>query len=154
MASDISMNGRKKIQSIQKEFTEKFSHLTLLFLDELNNEIDSTKSLSDVRKKKGEDLSIIASLKISTLEKRFLTNFGIRVQVAFKKDNQYIHTDQEDDRTLNELNQWCIENQCQSIDYSTNTKTKQTSSDTVEKDNNKTLVAKFEFEKAVENYKN
>jgi hypothetical protein len=154
MASDISMNGRKKIQSIQKEFTEKFSHLTLLFLDELNNEIDSTKSLSDVRKKKGEDLSIIASLKISTLEKRFLTNFGIRVQVAFKKDNQYIHTDQKDDRTLNELNQWCIENQCQSIDYSTNTKTKQTSSDTVEKDNNKTLVAKFEFEKAVENYKN
>ena len=155
MASDISMNGRKKIQSIQKEFTEKFSHLTLLFLDDLNNEIDSTKSLSEVRKKKGDELSIIASLKISTLEKRFLTNFGIRVQVAFQKDNQLIHTDQEDDRTLNELNQWCIENQCQSIDYSTKTTTKQTSLDTVSKDNtNKTLTAKVEFEKAVENYKN
>ena len=25
MASDISMNGRKKIESIQKTFTEKFS---------------------------------------------------------------------------------------------------------------------------------
>ena len=36
MASDMSMNGRKKIQSIQKEFTEKFSHLTIIFLDEDN----------------------------------------------------------------------------------------------------------------------
>ena len=117
MASDMSMNGRKKIQSIQKEFTEKFSHLTIIFLDEQNNELDNTKSLSEVRKKKGEDVSIIASLKISTLEKRFLTNFGIRVQVAFKKDNQLVHTDQEDDRTLNELNKWCFENQCEPIQY-------------------------------------
>lgn len=100
-------------------------------------------------------MSIIASLKISTLEKRFLTNFGIRVLVAFQKDNQLIHTDHEDDRTLNELNQWCIENQFQSIDYSTKTTTKQTSLYTVSKDNtNKTLIAKVEFEKAVENYKN
>ena len=43
MASDMSMNGRKKIQSIQKEFTEKFSHLTIIFLDEDNIELDETK---------------------------------------------------------------------------------------------------------------
>ena len=53
----MSMNGRKKIQSIQKEFTEKFSHLTIIFLDEDNIELDNTKSLSEVRKKKGEDVS-------------------------------------------------------------------------------------------------
>ena len=117
MASDISMNGRKKIQSIQKEFTEKFTHLTIIFLDEHNNELDNTKSLSEVRKKKGEDVSIIASLKISTLEKRFLTNFGIQVQVAYKKDQQLIYTNQEDERTLNDLNKWCIENHYQPIQY-------------------------------------
>ena len=153
MASDMSMNGRKKIQSIQKEFTEKFSHLTIIFLDEHNNELDNTKSLSEVRKKKGEDVSIIASLKISTLEKRFLTNFGIRIQVAFKKDNQLIHTDQEDDRTLNELNKWCFETQCEPIQYEKTQKTKRinTSDETVEKQN--ALNAKQAFEKAVQDYK-
>ncbi len=100
MASDISMNGRKKIQSIQKEFTEKFTHLTIVFFDENNIELDNSKTLSDVRKKKGDDISIIASLKINTLEKRFLTNFGIQVQVAFKKDNQLVYTEENDDRTL------------------------------------------------------
>ena len=128
MASDISMNGRKKIQSIQKEFTEKFTHLTIIFLDEHNNELDNTKSLSEVRKKKGEDVSIIASLKISTLEKRFLTNFGIQVQVAYKKDQQLIYTNQEDERTLNDLNKWCIENDYQPIQYEKNPQTKRINS--------------------------
>jgi hypothetical protein len=154
MASGISMNGRKKIQSIQKEFTEKFSHLTLLFIDELNNVIDSTKSLSEVRKKKGEDVSIIASLKIGTLEKRFLSNFGICVQVAFKKDNQLIHTDQEDNKTLNELNKWCIDNHYQPIDYSNKNTAKSTNLEVVEKENylgNKAFIAKNEFENYVSN---
>ena len=153
MASDMSMNGRKKIQSIQKEFTEKFSHLTIIFLDEHNNELDNTKSLSEVRKKKGEDVSIIASLKISTLEKRFFTNFGIRVQVAFKKDNQLIHTDQEDDRTLNELNKWCFENQCQPIQYEKTKKTKRTNTSDETVENQNALNAKQAFEKAVQDYK-
>ena len=153
MASDMSMNGRKKIQSIQIEFTEKFSHLTIIFLDEHNNELDNTKSLSEVRKKKGEDVSIIASLKISTLEKRFFTNFGIRVQVAFKKDNQLIHTDQEDDRTLNELNKWCFENQCQPIQYEKTKKTKRTNTSDETVENQNALNAKQAFEKAVQDYK-
>ena len=153
MASDMSMNGRKKIQSIQKEFTEKFSHLTIIFLDEHNNELDNTKSLSEVRKKKGEDVSIIASLKISTLEKRFLTNFGIRVQVAFKKDNQLVHTDQEDDRTLNELNKWCFENQCEPIQYEKKSQTRRTNTNEETVENTNALNAKQAFEKAVQNYK-
>jgi len=153
MASDISMNGRKKIQSIQKEFTEKFSHLTIIFLDENNNELDNTQSLSDVRKKKGEDVSIIASLKISTLEKRFLTNFGIQVQVAYKKDQQLIYTNQEDERTLNDLNKWCIENHYQPIQYEKKPQTKRIYSKDEIVQNQNALNAKNAFEKAVQDYR-
>ena len=153
MASDISMNGRKKIQSIQKEFTEKFTHLTIIFLDEHNNELDNTKSLSEVRKKKGEDVSIIASLKISTLEKRFLTNFGIQVQVAYKKDQQLIYTNQEDERTLNDLNKWCIENHYQPIQYEKNPQTKRINSKEETVQNKTALNAKLAFEKAVQDYR-
>ena len=153
MASDISMNGRKKIQSIQKEFTEKFTHITIIFLDEHNNELDNTKSLSEVRKKKGEDVSIIASLKISTLEKRFLTNFGIQVQVAYKKDQQLIYTNQEDERTLNDLNKWCIENHYQPIQYEKNPQTKRINSKEETVQNKTALNAKLAFEKAVQDYR-
>ena len=153
MASDISMNGRKKIQSIQKEFTEKFTHLTIIFLDEHNNELDNTKSLSEVRKKKGEDVSIIASLKISTLEKRFLTNFGIQVQVAYKKDQQLIYTNQEDERTLNDLNKWCIENHYQPIQYEKNPQTKRINSKEETVQNKTASNAKLAFEKAVQDYR-
>ena len=153
MASDISMNGRKKIQSIQKEFTEKFTHLTIIFLDEHNNELDNTKSLSEVRKKKGEDVSIIASLKISTLEKRFLTNFGIQVQVAYKKDQQLIYTNQEDERTLNDLNKWCIENHYQPIQYEKKPQTKRINSKEETVQNKTASNAKLAFEKAVQDYR-
>ena len=153
MASDISMNGRKKIQSIQKEFTEKFTHLTIIFLDEHNNELDNTKSLSEVRKKKGEDVSIIASLKISTLEKRFLTNFGIQLQVAYKKDQQLIYTNQEDERTLNDLNKWCIENHYQPIQYEKKPQTKRINSKEETVQNKTASNAKLAFEKAVQDYR-
>lgn len=64
MASDISMNGRKKIQSIQKEFTEKFTHLTIVFFDENNTELDNSKTLSDVRKKKEMIFPLLLLLRL------------------------------------------------------------------------------------------
>ena len=33
MAAELSMNGKKKIETLQKEFTQKFPYLTLVFLD-------------------------------------------------------------------------------------------------------------------------
>ena len=53
MATELSMNGRKKIETIQKEFTSKFPYLTLVFLDVKRQTIDISKSLSEVRKVKG-----------------------------------------------------------------------------------------------------
>ena len=90
MASELSMNGRKKIETLQKEFTQKFPYLTLVFLDKERRAIDISKSLSEVRQAKGEDISIIASLKVNTLEKRFLANFGLVVEVAFQKSDKVV----------------------------------------------------------------
>lgn len=112
MARDLSMNGRKKIERIQKEFTEKFNYLTLIFLDEDMKSIDVSRSLAEVRTAKGPDISIMASLKVNTLEQRFRESFGITVEVAYSKDGKVMHTKDSVNKTLNELNQWCEKNAC------------------------------------------
>jgi len=117
MASELSMNGKKKIETFQKEFTQKFSYLTLVFLDKERRAIDISKSLSEVRQVKGEDISIIASLKVNTLEKRFLANFGLIVEVAYQKTGKVVYTKDNVDKTLNELNKWCEENDCQPFEF-------------------------------------
>jgi hypothetical protein len=117
MTSELSMNGKKKIETLQKEFTQKFPYLTLVFLDKDKRAIDISKSLSEVRQAKGDDISIIASLKINTLEKRFLENFGLVVEVAYKKSDKVVYTKENVDKTLNELNKWCEENGCQPFEF-------------------------------------
>ena len=117
MASELSMNGRKKIETIQKEFTQKFQYLTLVFLDKDRRAIDISKSLSEVRQAKGDDISIIASLKVNTLEKRFLENFGLIVEVAYQKSDKVVYTKDNVDKTLNELNKWCEQNDCQPFEF-------------------------------------
>jgi hypothetical protein len=117
MASALSMNGRKKIETLQKEFTQKFPYLTLVFLDQQRTAIDISKSLSEVRQAKGVDISIIASLKVNTLEKRFNENFGLIVEVAYQKDDKVVYTKENVDKTLNELNKWCELNRCEPFEF-------------------------------------
>jgi len=112
MAKEISMNGRKKIERIQKEFTEKFNYLTLIFLDENMKSINVSRSLAEVRTAKGPDISIMASLKVNTLEQRFKDSFGITVEVAYLKNGKVMHTKDSVNKTLNELNRWCEKNGC------------------------------------------
>ncbi len=117
MAAELSMNGRKKIATIQKQFTNKFNYLTLLFLDENRKSLDISKSLSEVRKVKGADISINAGLKVNTLEARFRDNYGLMVEVAYMKDDKVLHTKDNVDKTLNEMNRWCEENGCQKFEF-------------------------------------
>jgi ankyrin repeat protein len=117
MASELSMNGRKKIETIQKEFTQKFPYLTLVFLDQKRTAIDVSKSLSEVRQAKGADISIIASLKVNTLEKRFNESFGLIVEVAYQKEGKVIYTKENVDKTLNELNKWCAAQACEPFEF-------------------------------------
>ena len=120
MATELSMNGKKKIETIQKEFSVKFPYLTLIFLDKERIILDVAKTLAEVRQSKGEDVSIVASLKVNTLEKKFLTNYGLIVEVAYQKDGLVVMTDPDEQKTLNELNSWCEANGCNKIDYKKN----------------------------------
>ncbi len=117
MAAELSMNGKKKIETLQKEFTQKFSYLTLVFLDKARRAVDISKSLSEVREAKGDDISIVASLKVNTLEKRFLDNYGLIVEVAYQKADKIVYTKETVDKTLNELNKWCEANDCQPFEF-------------------------------------
>jgi hypothetical protein len=117
MARELSMNGRKKIETIQKEFTNKFNYLTLLFLDENRKSLDISRSLAEVRTVKGTDVSINAGLKVNTLEARFMQNYGLLVEVAYKKDGKVMHTKESVDKTLNELNRWCEEKGCEKFEF-------------------------------------
>ena len=120
MATELSMNGKKKIETIQKEFSVKFPYLTLILLDKERNILDVSKTLAEVRQSKGDDVSIVASLKVNTLEKKFLTNYGLIVEVAYQKDGQVVMTEPDEQKTLNELNSWCEANGCNKIDYKKN----------------------------------
>ena len=122
MASELSMNGRKNIETIKKEFNEKFQYLTLSFFDTNGVEFDQDKTLSEIRKTKGDDISIIASLKISSLEKKFEEEIGVKVEVSFIRGGQIIHTVEQNSLTLNELNEWCAQNGCEIIGTKLNSK--------------------------------
>ena len=117
MATGLSMNGKKKIETIQKEFTAKFPYLKLVFLDETKSGIEGSKTLAEVRKSKGEDVSIMASQKVNSLEKNFLKNYGLIVEVAYQLGSELVLTTSDENRTLNELNGWCAANGCIKIDY-------------------------------------
>jgi hypothetical protein len=114
---ELSMNGKKKIETLQKQFTLKFPYLTLIFLDKDRRAIDVSKTLSEIRQSKGDDISIIASLKVNTLEKRFLENYGLVVEVAYQKSNKVVYTKDTVDKSLNELNKWCENNDCQPFEF-------------------------------------
>ena len=116
MASELSMNGRKKIETLQEDFNEKFEYLNLTFFDYTGIEIPKDKTLSEIRKSKGENISIIASLKISTLEKKFEEEIGVKVEVSYKKGGQILHTINQNQLTLNELNEWCAQNGCEKFE--------------------------------------
>jgi hypothetical protein len=111
------MNGKKKIETLQKQFTIKFPYLTLIFLDKDRRAIDVSKTLSEIRQSKGDDISIIASLKVNSLEKKFLENYGLVVEVAYQKSNKVVYTKDNVNKSLNELNKWCENNDCQTFEF-------------------------------------
>jgi hypothetical protein len=107
MATEITMSGHKKIKTIVNEFSEKFNYLSLVFKKANNHPIDIEKNLSEVREKNGGELSIVGHLTLGSLERRFMENFGINVQVVCKlSDGRIVNTKGEaDTRTLAQQNE-------------------------------------------------
>lgn len=117
MPNELTMTGSKKIKTIVNEFSKKFNYLSLVFKKANNHPIDVEKKLSEVREKNGGELSIVGNLTVGSLEKRFMDNYGINVEVIFKtKDGKARNTvGVANTRTLSQENEAAKEEGCLSF---------------------------------------
>ncbi len=120
-STEISVNGNKKIGTLQKEFNKKFPYLRLgIYYSYMRNESTKTqlpedKTLASVRRAdSGGDISISGNKKIKSLEKEFDTVFGLYAQVCYTtaEGNRYYTSGSSDDMTLSAFNAQCEKNGC------------------------------------------
>lgn len=124
-AVEISVNGNKKIGTLQKEFNKKFPYIRLgiyysyarqqVAKGESITQIDADKTLASVRRAdSGGDISISGNKKIKSLEKEFDTVFGLYAQVCYTtaEGNRYYTSGSKDDMTLSAFNAQCEKDGC------------------------------------------
>lgn len=120
-STEISVNGNKKIGTLQKEFNKKFPYLQLcLFYSYMRNEKTKTqlpedKTLASVRRAdSGGDISISGNKKIKSLEKEFDTVFGLYAQVCYynPEGKGFYTSGAADEKTLSAFNAECEERGC------------------------------------------
>ena len=124
-ATEISVTGNKKIETLQKEFNKKFPYIRLgIFYSYARQQvakgesitpIDGDKTLASVRRAdSGGDISISGNKKIKSLEKEFDTVFGLYCQVCYTnaEGKRYYTSGSTDDMTLAKFNEYCEKNGC------------------------------------------
>ena len=127
MAGEITVNGRKKLATLQKEFSEAFNYLFIAFIDIADkdkkgqvNQIDCSKSISEVRTRvSNEELSLNGRTLIKNIEKYFESELGIYCQIGvhnYQGKTLYIPTDDAFNNSgLTAANKWAAENGCAEI---------------------------------------
>jgi hypothetical protein len=127
MAREITVNGRKKLSTLQKEFSDAFNYLFIAFLDIADrnktgelNQIDLSKSISEVRSRfSNEELSLNGRTLIKNIEKYFEKELGIYCQIGVHNYNGktlFIPTDDAfNNMGLTAANKWAHENNCAAI---------------------------------------
>lgn len=128
--TEISVNGNKKIGTLQKEFNKKFPYLRLGIFYSYAREavakgeaiynIDEGKTLASVRRAdSGGDISISGNKKIKSLEKEFDTVFGLYAQVCYttKEGKRHYTSGSQDEKTLSAFNAECEKNGCPKGEY-------------------------------------
>ena len=124
-ATEISVTGNKKIETLMKEFNKKFPYLRLgIFYSyarqqvakgESITQIDGSKTLASVRRaESGGEISISGNKKIKSLEKEFDTVFGLYCQICFTSadGSRYYTSGSNDEKTLSAFNAECEKNGC------------------------------------------
>jgi len=124
--TEISVNGNKKIGTLQKEFNKKFPYLQLcLFYSYMRNEASKSqlpedKTLASVRcADTGGDISISGNKKIKSLEQEFDKVFGLYAQVCYYSSDGhgYYTSGSADEKTLSAFNSECEKRGCQKGKY-------------------------------------
>lgn len=124
-ATEISVSGNKKIDTLRKEFNKKFPFLRLgiyysyarqqVAKGEAISCIDGSKTLASVRRAdSGGDISISGNKKIKSLEKEFDTVFGLYCQVCYTtaEGKRYYTSGSDDEKTLSAFNAECEKKGC------------------------------------------
>jgi hypothetical protein len=99
VGGEISVNGNKIIQTVQKEFSKKFEYLTLCFIvDEDRGKsvnvrgINTTRRISEARKKVStKEISIHGRTKVQNIEDYFWKELGIACQIGICGYNGHAH---------------------------------------------------------------
>lgn len=92
MGKEITVNGRKLLRTLQKEFSEKFEFLLLVFIKDEDRgksvnvkSLDNNIKLVDARKQfSNEEISLNGRTHVKNMEKYFWEELGIATQIAVK----------------------------------------------------------------------
>lgn len=98
MASEITVNGRKKLATLQREFSEKFEYLFIAFIatEDINKSVnikslDSSKTIIETRTKfSNEEISLNGRTLVKNIEKYFYQNLGIACQIAVQNYSGHV----------------------------------------------------------------
>ena len=124
---EISVNGNKSIQTVQKEFSKKFEYLTLCFIvDEDRGKsvnvkgINTTKRISEVRKKiSTKEISIHGRTKVQNIEDYFWKELGIACQIGICNYSGHSHYfpigSWFNEKSLTQANEWAKEAGCKKV---------------------------------------
>lgn len=90
MSNGVSVNGRKKVSTLQKEFSTKFNFLFIAFIVPADRHkevdvrsLDNSKTLSELRTKfSNDDLTLNGKTLVKNIEKYFWDNLGLACQIA------------------------------------------------------------------------
>lgn len=126
MATEITVNGRKKMSTLQREFSEKFEYLTLCFIIDADREkacsvkgIDTSKSLAETRKKfSNEEISIHGRTMVKNIENYFWEKLGIACQIGICNYNGHKHyfpLGSFNNFSLTQANKWAQDNDCTKV---------------------------------------
>ncbi len=111
--SEIKVNGRIKVKSFNKAFTEAYPYLNAVLKLPTGQNIDPESTIANARfvsnggnykPTEETDFSVNGNLQIGTFEKRFQDTFGIRCEVYYKKSIWVKTSAAYDKQTLNEAN--------------------------------------------------
>ena len=127
LGGEISVNGNKIIQTVQKEFSKKFEYLTLCFIVDADRGksvnvrgINTSKRISEVRKKiSTKEISIHGRTKVQNLEDYFWKELGIACQVGICGYNGHKHYfpigDWFNGGSLTSANEWAKGANCKKV---------------------------------------
>lgn len=124
----ITVNGQKKLATLQREFSEKFEYLFLAFIVTEDHHksvnvrsLDTNQRIADVRIKfSNNELSLNGRTMVKNMEKKFMDDLGIACQIAvqnYKGHELYFPIGSFfNELSLTKANEWAASNGCTKIE--------------------------------------